>query len=586
MVFYAIRTGVGAFFMSKQRVTTYDAAMSQLKRTFVVVALFSAAVNILMLTGPMFMLQVYDRVLSSGSVATLQGLFVIVVVCYGFLALYDFLRTRLLSRASYRLDQQVGPEAYGIWMQSGLSGSSDMSRPLNDLAVVRGFLPSPAMMGIFDVPWIPFYLGIVYIVHPWLGLLTLAGVCVVAIVALVNQLTTLEHHSKAMMMDSSESFFVEQARRNADAIIPLGMSKRITQRWSDMHREGLAVGQTGGDRAEGFTAFSKAFRLLLQSTLLGLGGYLALNQEISAGMIVAASIIAGRALAPVDQVIGQWRSIIRARDAHRRLRATFAAQTPPRRTIELPAPQGHLTVRGVTKFAPGQMRGGDRPPIVDGITFALEPGDAVGVIGPSASGKSTLARILVGAWTADSGEVRLDGATLDQWPADALGDHVGYLPQHLEMMSGTIRDNIARFDPQADDDKVLAAARLAGVHEMVLMLPDGYATELGFGALPLSGGQVQRLGLARAVYGTPRYVVLDEPNSNLDASGDEALSRAIMALREAGSTVIVMAHRPSAIAAVNKVLVMQNGRVAEFGDKNDVLSKATRPKPDKTPEPV
>lgn len=304
------------------------------------VALFSAAVNILMLTGPMFMLQVYDRVLSSGSVATLQGLFVIVVVCYGFLALYDFLRTRLLSRGAYRMDQQAGPEAYRIWMHSGLAGSSDMSRPLNDLAVIRGFLPSPAMMGIFDIPWIPFYLLIVFMVHPWLGALTLTGVAVVGLVALVNQLTTLGHHSKAMQMDSSESFFVEQARRNADAIIPLGMSKRITDRWASMHREGLAVGQTGGDRAEGFTAFSKAFRLLLQSSLLGLGGYLALNQEISAGMIVAASIIAGRALAPVDQVIGQWRSIVRARDSHRRLKAVFAAQTAPRRTIDLPAPKG------------------------------------------------------------------------------------------------------------------------------------------------------------------------------------------------------------------------------------------------------
>jgi len=542
--------------MSNTRATVYTAATAKLKRTFVVVALFSAAVNVLMLTGPMFMLQVYDRVLSSGSVATLQGLFVIVVICYGFLALYDFLRTRLLSRAAYRLDQSVGPQAHAIWIRSGLSGSSDMSRPLNDLAVVRGFLPSPAMMGIFDTPWIPLYMLVVFIVHPWLGWLTLAGVCVVAGAALLNQLTTLEHHSKAMMMDSSESFFVEQARRNADAIVPLGMSARITQRWEKMHRDGLAVGQTGGDRAEGFTAFSKAFRLLLQSSLLGLGGYLALQQQISAGMIVAASIIAGRALAPVDQVIGQWRSIVRARDAHRRLKATFAQQRAHKRTIALPAPKGQLTVNGVTKFAPGQIRGGDRPPILDAVSFALAPGDAVGVIGPSASGKSTLARILVGAWAPDSGEVRLDGATLDQWAEDALGDHIGYLPQHLEMMSGSIRDNIARFDPEADDEKVLAAARLAGVHEMVLQLPDGYATELGFGALPLSGGQVQRLGLARAVYGTPRYVVLDEPNSNLD----------------------VMAHRPSAIAAVNKVLVIQQGRVAEFGDKDDVLSKATKPR--------
>ena len=568
--------------MREKRATVYDEATARIKRTFLVVALFSAAVNILMLTGPMFMLQVYDRVLSSGSVATLQGLFVIVILCYSFLAFYDFLRTRLLSRAGYRLDAEVGKEAYGIWMRSGLAGSTDMSRPLTDLAVVRAFLPSPAMLGLFDTPWIPFYLFIVFMVHPWLGWLTLAGVVVVAFVAFLNQLTTLRHHSKAMMMDTAESFFVEQSRRNADAIVPLGMSERITGRWAGMHGEGLSVGQVGGDRAEAFTAFTKAFRLLLQSSLLGLGGYLALRQEISGGMIVAASIIAGRALAPVDQVIGQWRAIVRARDAHRRLKAAFAAQKPARNTVQLPPPEGRLTVAGVTMFAPGQKRGGDRPPILDAVTFKLEPGDAVGVIGPSASGKSTLARILVGAWHPNAGEVRLDGATLDQWPPEALGDHIGYLPQHLEMMSGTIRDNIARFDPEADDAKVLEAARMAGVHDMVLHLPDGYATELGYGALPLSGGQVQRLGLARAIYGKPRYVVLDEPNSNLDVSGDEALSQAIRGLREAGSTVIVMAHRPSAIQSVNKVLVLKDGRVVEFGDKAEVLSKVTRPQAVKT----
>ena len=563
--------------MGETTATAYESAIARLKRSYVVVALFSAAVNILMLTGPMFMLQVYDRVLSSGSVATLQGLFVIVVICYGFMALYDFLRTRLLSRSAYRLDQDVGAQTYGIWMRSGLAGSSDMSRPLADLAVVRGFLPSPAMLGLFDTPWIPFYILVVYVIHPWLGLLTVSGVCVVATLAFLNQLLTLKHHSRAMMMDTSESFFVDQSRRNADAIVPLGMGARITQRWADMHRKGLAVGQVGGDRAEGFTSASKSFRLLLQSALLGLGGYLALQQEISAGMIVAASIIAGRALAPVDQVIGQWRSIVRARDAHRRLASAFKAQPAARRTINLPPPNGYLSVRGITKFAPGQLRGGDRPPILDGVSFDLVPGDALGVIGPSASGKSTLARLLVGGWLPDSGEVRLDDATLDQWPPESLGDHIGYLPQHLEMMSGSIRDNIARFDPDADDEAVLAAARIAGVHEMILHLPNGYATELGYGTLPLSGGQVQRLGLARAVYGMPRYVVLDEPNSNLDASGDEALSRAIMALREAGSTVVVMAHRPSAIASVNKVLVLQAGRVAQFGTKDEVLSKAVKP---------
>ena len=562
------------------RNSPYRKAMGRMRRVFVLVALLSAAVNVLMLTGPMFMLQVYDRVLSSGSVATLQALFVIVVVLFIFLGLYDFLRTRLLSRASYRLDQEVGPLAYDLWLRSGLGrGAASGNRPLNDLAVVRGFIPSPAVLGLFDTPWIPFYLGIVFLIHTWLGLLTLAGLGVVFVLALLNQGLTRKHYAAAMQMDGEESFFVDQSRRNAQAIIPLGMAHRIRHRWNDMHRDGLATGQTGGDRAEGFTASSKAFRMLLQSALLGLGGYLALQQEISAGMIVAASIIAGRALAPVDQVIGQWRSIVRAREAHRRLHAMFDAAAVARPTVELPAPKGHLSVRNVTKFVPDARRSGDRPPILDAVSFQLEPGDAVGVIGPSASGKSTLARLLVGAWLPDAGEIRLDGATLDQWNEQSLGLHMGYLPQHLEMLAGTIRDNIARFDPEADDAAVIEAARLAGVHDMVLQLPDGYATRLGYDNAPLSGGQLQRLGLARAVFGNPRYVVLDEPNSNLDASGDEALSRAIVTLREKGTTVVVMAHRPSAIAAVNKVLVLHGGRVAEFGDKEDVLQKATRRNP-------
>lgn len=555
----------------------YKTALGRLKRSFVMVGLFSAAVNILMLTGPMFMLQVYDRVLSSGSVATLQGLVIIMVVAYVFLGIYDFLRVRVLSRGAYRLDRDVGHAAYDIWVRSGVQGSGVAGRPLADLAVVRGFLSSPAVLGFFDAPWIPFYLLIVFIVHPWLGSLAIVGTLVVIVLALVNQWLTQRHLAEAMRMDGAESFLVEQSRRNAETILTLGMSRPIAARWSSMHAGGLAVGQRGGDRSEGFTAASKAFRLLLQSAILGLGGYLALQQQISAGMIVAASIIAGRALAPVDQVIGSWRNVVRARESHKRLIACFDGVAPPPLPISLPDPDGHLAVIGATKFPPAGESRQSRPPILDQVSFQLSPGDGLGVIGPSASGKSTLARVLVGAWPLEAGEVRLDGATLDQWPPEALGRHIGYLPQHLELLAGTIRDNIARFDPEAEDDDVIAAAKLAGVHDMILHLPDGYATELGFGQLPLSGGQVQRIGLARAVFRTPRYVVLDEPNANLDASGDEALSRAILALREAGSTVIVMAHRPSAIAAVNKVLVLHAGRVAQFGDKTEVLQKSVRP---------
>lgn len=558
----------------------FSLATKRLHRTFVLVGLFSAAVNILMLTGPMFMLQLYDRVMSSGSVATLQGLFVIVVVAFTFLGLYDFLRVRLLSRAGYRLDQTVGQPAFDIWVNAGLRGDS-IGKPLSDLAILRGFIASPAVPAIFDLPWMPFYLFVVFIIHPWLGYLALFGAIVVTIAALLNQFLTRKAFVAAMVMDASESFFVDQSHRNAEAILPLGMLDKISNHWRAMHTDGLATGQVGGERAEGFSAFSKAFRMLLQSSLLALGGYLALNQEISAGMIVATSIIAGRALAPVDQVIGQWRSVVRAREAHRRLKALFAAQPEEPDRVQLPEPNGQLDVTGLTKFPPAARAKADRPPILHNVAFNLSAGDGLGVIGPSASGKSTLARLLVGAWVPDSGEVRLDGATLDQWAQVDLGRYIGYLPQSLELLAGSIKQNIARFDPEAEDEDVIAAAKIAGVHEMILKQPEGYATKLGYGTQALSGGQIQRIGLARAVYKTPKLVVLDEPNSNLDANGDEALAGAIAHLRSKGSVVVVMAHRPSAIAAVNKVLVLHEGTVAQFGDKAEVLQQATRSAPNK-----
>ncbi len=548
--------------------------VAKLRGCLIQVAIFSALVNILMLTGPMFMLQVYDRVLASGSVPTLIGLFSIVVVLFAFLGLYDYLRVRLLSRAAYRLDRDLGNDGFRLWLGFGRSGNRANQRPLHDLAVVRGFLTSPGLLGIFDLPWMPFYLLIIFIIHPWLGVLTIVGAAVTTMLALINQRVTAKSYKQAMGMDASESFFVEQSYRNAEAISALGMTGRIQSRWRNLHDEALAMGQRGGDVSEGVSAFSKAFRLLLQSAILGLGAYLVIHQEMSPGMIVAASIIAGRALAPIDQVIGQWRSVVRAREAWKHLKDLLDTPAPPGPETTLPAPEGHLAVKNLTKFAPGQRSRGERPPILADISFALTPGDALGVIGPSASGKSTLARLLIGAWLPDGGEVRLDGATLEQWTPESLGRHIGYLPQSLELMAGTVRENIARFDPDATDEAVIAAAQLAGVHEMILGLPQGYDTRLGSGVQPLSGGQLQRIGLARAVFGQPKLVVMDEPNANLDATGDEALARAILGLRQSGATVVVMAHRPSAIAAVNKILVLQNGQLAHFGDKDSILAQA------------
>jgi PrtD family type I secretion system ABC transporter len=564
---------------------SYLEALLRLRPVFWQVAVASTFVNLLMLTSPLFMLQVYDRVLASASVPTLVGLFLIVIFLYTFLGIFDFLRLRLLSRASYRLDRDVASQGFDIWIRSSIGGNAASRRPLNDLAVVRGFFASPGMVGFFDLPWVPIYLVIAFAIHPWLGVVTLGGALITTALALLGQWLTSRSYSKAMGADATESFFVEQGYRNAETVLALGMGDRLGARWQAMHDEGLATGQTGGDRSEVLSTISKTFRMFMQSAVLALAAWLVLRNELSPGMIIAASTISGKALAPIDQVIGQWRSVVRAREAHLRLMDTMQPQgRADAAAVDLPEPAGKLHVCSLTKLPPASPGMQRRPPILSQVSFDLQPGDALGVIGPSASGKSTLAKCLVGAWEPESGEVRLDGGTLQQWGSAARAKHIGYLPQMIELLTGTIRENISRFDPAAEDDRIVEAAQLAGVHDMILQLPDGYGTRVGHGGTLLSGGQTQRVGLARALYGRPKLIVLDEPNSNLDAAGDEALASAVNALRASGTTLVIMAHRPSAIAAVNKLLVLQNGTVAHFGEKDAVLALATRPVPQSTTE--
>lgn len=561
----------------------YKAALEKLRRSFVQAGLFSAGINLLMLAGPLYMLQIYDRVLSSGSVPTLLGLFAIIVVLYAFLGLYEFMRSRLLSRAAYRIDQLIGDITFRQQLQDPGSIPPGAGNSLRDLEIMRGFLSGPAIRGLFDFPWIPIFLIAVFLIHPALGFLTLAGAGVVAGVAWLNQWATSHTISAGAQRDAQERSFVELSRRSAEMIRALGMQSVITGRWRDMHGASLVQSQKGGDRSDGFSAFSRAFRLLLQSMLLTGGAYLALNQQISAGMIVGVSIMAGRALAPVDQVIGQWRSIGRAAEAHKRLKVSLDQAPAEKPRVGLPAPTGAISLHNVTKLMPGAVAGGsarsDRGRILTQVSFDLEPGEVLGVIGNSAAGKSSLARVLVGVWPADAGELRLDGATLDQWDPDDLGRYIGYLPQHVEMLPGTIAENIARFDPKADQEQVFLAARTAGVHELVLGLPDGYATRIGGPDQPLSGGQVQRIGLARAVYRLPPIVVLDEPNAHLDTQGDETLTQTIRFLRQTGSTVVVMAHRPSVIAEADKVLILHKGQVARFGPREEIFRQAMQPVP-------
>ncbi len=552
-------------------------ALSNLRSAFVGVGLFSLAVNLLMLTGPLFMLQVYDRVLTSRSVPTLLALFALVVGLFLFLGAFEALRARVLSRAGYWLDERLSPLVFRGYVETGMGREAVPGKPLADLGTLRNFFSSPGLIGLFDLPWMPLYLAIVFLIHTQLGLLTLVGAGFVTVLAILNETATRAPLSDAMSQEVAESRFADQSFRNAETILPMGMLGNLAASWHAIHLRALSGAQKGGERGEFLSAASKACRLLLQSAILALGAYLAIRQEITPGMIVASSIIAGRALSPVDQVIGQWRNILRARQGYRRLKAHMAAHPARETPLQLPDPEGHLEVRIARQFAPGPAdASGKRRVILSNISFDLAPGDALGVIGPSTSGKSSLARLLVGAWKPDAGSVRIDGASLDQWDREALGRHIGYLPQSVELLAGTIGQNIARFDAQADEGEIVRAAKTAGVHEMILRLPEGYSTFVEGRAGVLSGGQIQRVALARALYGRPRLLVLDEPNSNLDAEGDAALTAAIETMRAEGSVVVVMAHRPSAIVAVNKVMMLVGGTVKEFGDKAEVLRKVTR----------
>lgn len=534
-----------------------------------------------MLTGPMFMLQVYDRVLASRSVPTLVALFSLVAALYLSLGLFDFLRNRALSRTGYRIDMELMALAKKVWIFTGIAGNRVQARPLSDLSTLRQFLSSNGLPALFDLPWVPFYLAIVYILHFWLGLLATVGAIIVIVTTIINEFITKKAIGEAMGWELQDAQFADASNRSAEAIIAMGMVGKVTNHWQAMRRNALSFAQKAGGRSEFITAFTKAMRMLVQSGILGLGAYLAIYQEITPGSMIAASILGGRALAPIDMAVGNWKNFIRARHAYRRLSSMLANSGENVSPIQLPAPQGKVEVSGVFKLAPqgGVGTQGDGKAILQGVHFELAPGDALGVVGPSASGKSTLARLLVGLWMPDKGSVRLDGATFDQWDRDQLGQYIGYLPQSVELMSGTVGQNIARFDSDIGDEEIVSAAKLAGVHDLILKLPDGYSTRLGSGAYILSGGQAQRIALARAVLRTPPLVVLDEPNANLDAEGDVALTSAIEALRKAGSCVVVMAHRPSAIAAVNKVLMLNEGIQIDFGLKEEVLARITRPGP-------
>lgn len=550
-------------------------AMKKARSSFIGVWIFSCAINILMLTGPLFMLQVYDRVLTSRSVPTLVALFGLVVAMFAFIGLFEFTRSKLLSRIGLRLDNQLRALAHKNWVVSGLYSSGNRIRPISDLSSIRQFIGSNGVSAMFDLPWVPFYLAIVYLLHIWLGLLATAGAILVIFFTILNEFITKNSIGEAAQWDNREADFSESTNRNAESVVAMGMLDKVENHWACMRDKALSASQAASERNSVISAFTKSIRMIVQSGILALGAYLAIFQEISPGTMIAASILAGRALAPIDAAVGNWKGFVRCRQSYARLKKIMSRMGSGASQVQLPEPKGKLSLQGATVLSKTH-NSEETFPILQNLSFALQPGEGLGVIGPSGAGKSSLARLMVGNWPADRGEIRLDGATYDQWDRDRLGEFIGYLPQAVELLPGTVRQNISRFNDDISDEDIIEAAQTAGVHELILTFSDGYQTEIGRGGTILSGGQAQRIALARAVLRKPALVVMDEPNSNLDSDGDAALTKAIEELRKAGSTVVVMAHRPSAIAAVNKILMLQDGMQREFGPKEDVLKKVTR----------
>jgi ATP-binding cassette subfamily C protein len=546
-------------------------ALASCRSAFIGVAVFSGLVNILMLTGSLFMLEVYDRVLPSRSVPTLIGLIVLASALFAFQALLEITRGRLLVRVGNHLDYTLSPRIFDMIVQLPLRAKAGEAAPIRDIEAIRSFLSGTGPTALFDLPWVPFYLLICFAFHFMIGVTALIGAIILICLTVATDYMSRDAIKNASQQGGQRNRLAETGRRNAEVLVAMGISERLLARWRTVTNQYLAQQRRANDVSGGFGATGKILRMMLQSGVLAMGAYLVIQGEASAGIIIASSILTGRALAPVDLSIANWKGFVAARQSWRRLEQLLKNFPPQPKKLQLPPPTQTRSVEGLMVAPPGAQK-----PSVTEVAFTLKAGNALGVIGPSASGKSSMARALVGVWRPARGAVRLDGASLDQWPMGALGKHIGYLPQGVELIEGTIAENIARFDPDAPAEAVVAAAKAAGVHDMIVSFPTGYETPIGEQGTNLSAGQQQRVALARALYGDPFLVVLDEPNSNLDAEGEEALTKAILGVRARGGVVVVIAHRPSALAAVDLVLVMARGSQQAFGPKEEVLSKVLR----------
>lgn len=541
----------------------------QLRSYYAVAGLFSLAVNLLYLAGPIYMLQVYDRVMSSGSVTTLVMLSLILLLAYFCLAGLDMVRGRVLNRAGLRMDALLSQRL----LLASLERPESRSQPLRDLDTIRQFATGGGVQALFDLPWVPIYLIVLFLLHPLLGTFALCGGIVIGALALVNELVLRKALSAAGDASNRNYAFTDISLRNAETVNAMGMARNLLVRWSDDRNLMLHSQLLAGDRGGLIGGVIKFVRMSMQSIVLGLGAFLVIERMATAGIMFAGSMLLGRALQPIEQVVAHWRGFVSARDAYARIDRLLAAVAPERPALILPRPKGALAIENLVFAAPGVQK-----PILKGLSFRVEAGEALGVIGPSGAGKSTLARLLMGVAQPSAGAVRLDGANIALWPKSQLGRHLGYMPQDIELFPDTVAANIRRFE-EGDDRLVVEAAQMAGVHELILQLPKGYDTRIGPGGAMLSGGTRQRIGLARAVYGAPTFLVLDEPSSNLDTVGDLALAECMRHLKEQGCTVVVISHRTATIAAVDKLLVVKDGLVEAFGERDELMRRFLAPAP-------
>jgi len=545
-----------------------EQALLGFKKTFYTVGAFSAITNLLMLVPSLYMLQVYDRVLQSRNEFTLVMLTVLMLGAYMLMSALELMRSFVLIRVGARFDMHLNKRVYTAAFEQNLKRAGGTAgQSLSDLTNLRQFLTGNALFAFFDAPWFPVYLIVIFLFNWQLGLFALCGTAILVILAIVNEKTTRKPLAEANAMAIASSNQATNNLRNAEVIESMGMLPNLMGRWFKSHGLFLHLQAEASEKAGKIAAVTKFVQVSLQSLVLGFGALLVLENKMTPGMMIAASILVGRAMAPVQQLIGVWKSWSSTRSAYERLTALLQGNPQREAGMELPKPTGQLSVEGVSAAPPGVT-----VPVIRSLSFAINAGDVLGIVGPSGCGKSTLARLLVGVWPAGMGKVRLDGADIYHWNKAELGPHLGYLPQDIELFSGTIAENIARFG-EVDAEKVVEAAKRAGVHDMILHFPDGYDTKLGDGGAGLSGGQKQRLGLARAMYGDPALLVLDEPNSNLDDAGEAALVRAVNDLRQRGKTIVLITHRTSAIGATTKLLVLQEGGQAMFGPTRDVLNK-------------